>query len=136
MPYWDYRKGASFEAPDGILEIYFKHKHFNVLHICEQVSGVNRMYINIALPATLENGVLTWTDLDLDYRVYLNGSVKQIDQADFEQNSQRWHYPPELIAQVQLACQEVEIGLASGEFPFDHAQQVELYKAIKTHPKI
>jgi uncharacterized protein len=131
LPYWDYRKAASFDAPDGILEIYLKHKWYNVLHICEQVSGFNRMYINIATPATFHEGVLEWTDLDLDYRVHLDNSVVQLDLADFEEISRHWQYPLELIAQVEAACREVEAGLAGGEFPFDHAQQVELYKTIK-----
>jgi uncharacterized protein len=133
LPYWDYRKAASFESPDGILEIYLKHKWYNVMHICEQVSGFNRMYINIAMPVTFQDEVMTWTDLDLDYRVHLDNSVKQLDQADFEENSRRWQYPPELMTQVQAACREVEAGLAGGEFPFDHGQQVELYKAIKAN---
>jgi len=133
LPYWDYRKAASFESPDGVLEIYLKHKWYNVINICEQVSGLNKMYINIASPATFQDDVLEWTDLDLDYRVYLDGSVKQLDQADFEENSRRWQYPPEVMAQVQAACREVEAGLAGREFPFDHAQQVELYKTIKAN---
>jgi protein associated with RNAse G/E len=131
LPTWDYRKAASINAPDGLIEIYPKGKHYNVLHICEQNSQINQVYVNIALPVTFQNGALEWVDLDLDYRVYLDASVKQIDQADFEENSRRWQYPPELIAQVEAACREVEAGLASQEFPFDHASQVELYKAIQ-----
>lgn len=131
LPNWDYRRAASSDAPDGLLEIYPKGKYFNVMHICEQVSRINRMYINIAAPPTFHEGVLEWTDLDLDYRVHLDGSVQQLDQADFEENSRRWQYPAEILAQVEAACREVEAGLASEVFPFDHAQQVELYKAIQ-----
>ena len=33
LSYWDHRKGARFEATDGLLEIYFKHRWYNVWHI-------------------------------------------------------------------------------------------------------
>ncbi|MFN8496085.1 MAG: hypothetical protein U0350_51310, partial [Caldilineaceae bacterium] len=70
-------------------------------------------------------------DLDLDYRVHLDYAVERLDQADFDRNRQHMGYPPDLIAQVDAACREVEAGLARGGFPFDHAQQVELYQRIK-----
>jgi protein associated with RNAse G/E len=55
-----------------------------------------------------------------------------LDQAEFEQNVQRLGYPPDLIEQVRVACQEVETGLAWRMFPFDYERQVELYWRIKT----
>jgi hypothetical protein len=132
LGYWDYRKAAWFEAPDGLLEIYFKHRWYNVWHIVEQVSNINLMYVNIALPATLQEEVVEWTDLDLDYRVHLDNSVERLDQWEFEQNVQRLGYPPNLIKQVQAACGEVEAGLASRIYPFDYKRQVELYRRIKS----
>ena len=33
LSYWDYRKNTRFEAQDGLLEIYFKQKLYNVCHI-------------------------------------------------------------------------------------------------------
>lgn len=133
---WDYRKGARFEAPDGLIEIYLKHKWYNVWHIAEQVSHRNLIYINIALPATLRANVVEWTDLDLDYRVHLNHSVERLDQTEFEQNVQRLSYPPDLMEQVHAACREVEMGLAKRIFPFDYEQQVELYWRIKREQQL
>jgi hypothetical protein len=40
-------------------------------------------------------------------------------------------YTQNLIVQVEAACREVEMGLASRIFPIDYAQQVELYRLIK-----
>ena len=131
LPYFDHRKGGWFETPDGLLEIYPKHRWYNVWHIGEQNSHTNLMYINIALPATLQGDVVQWTDLDLDYRVHLHGSVERLDQLEFEQNTQRMGYPPDLIEQVEAACREVEAGLVARIFPFDHARQVERYQRIK-----
>jgi len=132
LSYWDHRKGARFEATDGLLEIYFKHRWYNVWHIAEQVSNLNLIYVNIALPATLQANVVEWTDLDLDYRVHLDYSVERLDQEEFEQNAKRMGYPPSLIQQVGAASLEVEAGLARRIFPFDYERQVELYRRIKT----
>ena len=131
LRYWDHRKAAWFEAPDGLLEIYFKHKWYNVWHIAEQVSNRNLIYVNIALPATLRENALEWTDLDLDYRVHLDHSVERLDQTEFEQNVERLGYPPDLLEQVRAACREVETGLTRREFPLDYEQQVALYHRIK-----
>ena len=32
LPYWHERKAAWFEAPDGLIEIYFKHQWYNVFY--------------------------------------------------------------------------------------------------------
>jgi protein associated with RNAse G/E len=131
LKYWDHRQAAWFEAPDGLLEIYFKHKWYNVWHICEQVSHINLIYINITMPTTVQATGIVWTDLDLDYRVHLDHSVERLDQVEFEQNVHLMAYPPDLIEQVQLACQEVEAGLATQTYPFDYERQVERYHQIK-----
>ena len=131
MRYWDHRKGARFEAQDGLLEIYFKQRWYNVWHIAEQVSNTNLIYVNIALPATLQANVVEWTDLDLDYRVHLDYSVERLDQEEFEQNVKRLGYTSNLIEQVGAACREVEAGLAERIFPFDYERQVKLYRRIK-----
>lgn len=131
LRYYDHRKAAWLEAPDGLLEIYFKTRWYNVWHIAEQVSGRNLSYVNIATPATLREGVLEWTDLDLDYRVQVAGQVERLDAAEFAQNAQRLGYPPVLLAQTHKACLEVESGLARRVFPFDYEQQVERYRRIK-----
>jgi protein associated with RNAse G/E len=131
LKYRDHRKSAWFEAEDGLLEIYFKHKWYNVWHICEQVSQTNLIYVNICMPVTFHASVVEWIDLDLDYRVHLDNSVKRLDQAEFEKNVQLMKYPFDLIEQTQAACQEVEAGLMSRIYPFDHERQVERYHQIK-----
>lgn len=131
LPTYDHRKGAWFEAPDGLLEIYFKKRWYNVWHIAEPVSGLNLSYINIAMPATLRDGVLEWTDLDIDYRVHLDGRVERLDEVEFAENARRMAYPHDLIERVQTACREVEAGLKSRKFPFDYHGQVERYRRIR-----
>jgi protein associated with RNAse G/E len=131
ISYWHGRKSAWFESPDGLIEIYFKRRWYNLWHICEQNSNVNLIYVNIAMPATFQAGRLEWTDLDIDYRVNPDNSVERLDEDEFEQNIVCKGCPPDLIAQVHAACREVEALLATRTYPFDHAQQVKLYRRIK-----
>ena len=115
LKYWDHRKAAWFEAQDGLVEIYFKHKWYNVWHICKQVSYTNLIYVNISLPIIFHATDIEWIDLDREYRVQLNKSAERLDQAEFEQNIQWMRYQSDLIVQTQIACQELETGLISRE---------------------
>ena len=130
--YLDHLRSSWLEAPDGLIELYFKNRYYNVWHICEQISQVNLMYINICQPAIIYESQIEWVDLDLDYRVHLDNRVEFLDQDEFEQNRRKMGYPSELIKQVHLACREVEAGLASRVYPFDHENQEKLYKRIKS----
>jgi protein associated with RNAse G/E len=131
-----YRKAEWLQTPDGLLEIYFKRKWYNIWHIAMQNSYTNLMYVNIAEPAVLVGETLEWVDLDLDYRIHLDGSVQLMDEDEFQQNQQRFKYPPELIEQVHAACQEVEHGLKERKFPFNYEQQVKQYNKVKTDLKL
>jgi protein associated with RNAse G/E len=129
--YWLYPKAEWLQTPDGLLEIYLKRKWYNVWHIAVQNSYTNLKYVNIAKPAILVGETLEWVDLDLDYRIHLDGSVQRMDEGEFQQNQKRLKYPPKLIEQVHAACREVENGLKQKKFPFNYEQQVERYYQVK-----
>jgi protein associated with RNAse G/E len=125
------KKGTWLPAPDGLLELYFKHKWYNVWHICEQHSGFNQSYANIAMPATLQANVLTWVDLDLDLRVHMDGSIELLDEDEFLTHSTLFPYPPAVITQARAAVDELMTCYQQGIFPFTYAAQVARYEQIK-----
>jgi len=112
-PSWNYRKNKLEYGPDGIIEIYFKKKWFNVLHICEQHSGINLIYINLATPIVQIEDGFEWIVLDLDYRIHLDGSFELLDEDEYIQHREAMNYPNELIEHVRIACQEIEEGLVN-----------------------
>jgi len=116
LSYWVHRKGARFEGPGGLLEIYFKHRWYNVWHIAEQISYLNLIYVNIALPATLQANVVEWTDLDLKYRVHPDHSVERLDQAEFEQNVQRMDTRPTPLSKSKRLVEKSKRVSPSGSF--------------------
>jgi len=116
---------------DGIVELQFKRRWFNVRHICEQVNFLNHSYVNLATPCKVNNTHLVWTDLDLDYRLHLDGSVEQLDTDEFEKHKILMNYPEELVNRVHKACLDIEQGFVTKQFPFNHSAQVKCYFAFK-----
>jgi protein associated with RNAse G/E len=118
-------------APDGLLEIYFKQRWYNVWHICEQTSNINQIYSNLSMPAVRSASGIEWVDLDLDYRVHLNGRLERLDQDEYRAHIASMGYPAEVQVQVQAACAEIEALYQRRADPFNHATQVALYGQIK-----
>ncbi|MBX3014219.1 MAG: DUF402 domain-containing protein [Caldilineaceae bacterium] len=130
-PYYYHKKQAWFTSEDGLLELYFKNKWYNIWHIGEQNSGINRIYANIALPATFQDDVLTWVDLDLDLRIHVDDRLELLDEDEFVENSALWAYPPVVVEQARAAVAELVQCYAHHAFPLNHAVQVALYATIK-----
>lgn len=130
-PYFHHKKGAWFTTEDGSIDLYFTNKWYNVWHICEQYSGINRVYANITMPATLQADVLTWVDLDLDLRVHLDGALELLDEDEFLVNSVRLAYPAFVVDQARAAVTELITCYQQGTFPLNHDKQVALYEQVK-----
>ena len=125
------RAQAWVPAPDGLLEIYFKTRWYNVWHICEQTSNLNQMYINLSMPAALTAAGIEWVDLDLDYREHLDGRLERLDEDEYREHAISMGYPASVQAQVQAACAEIEALYHQRADPFNHSEQVALYQQIK-----
>jgi protein associated with RNAse G/E len=81
---YDHRKHAACTTPDGLLELYFKTRWYTVWHICEQHSNVNAMYIHVSLPAAVTATSIEWIDVDIDYRVHLDGRIERLDEDEYQ----------------------------------------------------
>jgi protein associated with RNAse G/E len=128
---YDHRKRAWFEAPDGLLELYFKARWYTVWHICEQNTHVNQIYTHLSMPAVMTATGIEWVDLDLDYRVYLDGWIERLDEQEYIEHKASMRYPAAVHEQVQAACVEVEALYQKQAYPFNYAEQVALYRQIK-----
>ena len=130
-PEYDHRKQLWSAAPDGILEYYFKTKWYTVLVICEQNSGFNQSYTHISMPAVVTSAGIEWVDLDLDYRVHLDGRIELLDEDEYAERSVTMGYPLAVQAQVRAACTEVEALCRARSYPFNYDEQLALYARIK-----
>ncbi len=128
---YDRRKQTWVAAPDGLLEMYFKARWYNVWHICEQTSNINQMYSNLAMPAVRTARGIEWVDLDLDYRIHLDGCLERLDEDEYRAHIASMGYSAEVQAQVQAACVEIEALYCQRADPFNHPAQVVLYQQIQ-----
>lgn len=119
------KHGQTVQAEDNAVEIYFTDRWYNVWHLREHTTYPNLWYANIAMPAGFDGKTLRWVDLDLDIRCYLDGSLRVLDQDEFDQNRVGMGYTSEVVEHALAARDEVlQLG-KSGIFPFNHEEQIE-----------
>lgn len=116
--------GQIVEAEDNAIEIYFTDRWYNVWHFREHTTYDNLWYSNIAMPARFDGKTLRWVDLDLDIRCHLDGSIRVLDEDEFEQNRIEMGYPSEVVERAFAARDEVLRLGKDGTFPFDHETQL------------
>jgi len=131
VPVIDHQRGDWVDSPDGLIEIYSRRAWYHVWHICEQVSGMNKTYVHIAMPAQYSGATIEWTDLDLDFRVTMDDSVTLLDEDEFQQNAARMRYPADVVEACWVACEQVRTGLRDRTGVFDRDHYVELYRRIE-----
>ena len=78
----------------------------------------------MAAPASFDGDELHWVDLDIDVRCYLDGSLRVLDEDEFERNRVEMAYPDELVTQALAARDEVLRLGREGAFPFDYETQI------------
>lgn len=101
------------------VEYYWLDRYYNVFRLTEQSGRFRSFYCNISTPAELENGVLTYVDLDIDILVEPDFSYRVIDLDDFETNVVKQGYPEEIQRRAQDALSELISMIETRQFPFD-----------------
>ena len=116
------KSGQWFDAPDGGMDMYFDDRWYNVYH--HGSSAPYLWYCNIAMPATFDGSTLRWVDLDIDIRCHLDGSLRVLDEDEFEHNRVEMAYPQDVVERALAARDEVLELASKGLFPFDHDAQI------------
>ncbi len=101
------------------VEYYWLDRYYNVFRLTEQSGTFRSFYCNISTPAELDNGVLTYVDLDIDVLVEPDFSYRVIDLDDFEANAVKQSYPEELQRRAHEALSELISMIEARQFPFD-----------------
>ena len=96
-----------------------------------QISNINQIYSNLALPAVRTAEGIEWIDLDLDYRVHMDGRIERRDEDEYRAHIISMGYSAEVQAHVQAACAEIETLYHQRADPFNYAEQVARYHRIK-----
>lgn len=75
-------------------------------------------YCNVVTPPKMENGLLTFVDLDLDIVWHRERGLLIADADEFEVNAVKMAYPPDLIQQAWETAQSVKQKIQQREWRF------------------
>lgn len=101
-------------------EFYWLDRWYNIFRFHEPGGDLRNFYCNINMPPSFANGVLDYTDLDLDVLVRPDFSYRILDADEFEENARRFSYPFDLREKTQAALAEIIDLIENRQFPFDY----------------
>lgn len=76
-------------------------------------------YVNLALPHQWDGELCTYIDLELDVALFPDGTIKILDEDEYEESKILYNYPRELIAKIDQSAREVVQLMERRAFPFD-----------------
>lgn len=100
------------------VEYYWFDRWFNVFEFLKDDGSTRLFYCNINTPASLDKGVLSYIDLDIDVLVQPDFSYQTLDLEEFEENASRYGYSDEVRHEAELAVNEVKRMIEDRQFPF------------------
>jgi len=112
-------KGPHTE-PFDIRNHFWTDRWYNVMR-CDRprAGGLEYWYCNVTTPALYDGETVRYVDLDLDVRVFADGTLDVLDEDEFLENSRRMGYPPDMIEQARQAVDALLALARDGQFPFE-----------------
>ena len=110
---------GTIEAGTLSTEFFWTDRWYSVFRFEEPSGGrLLKFYCNINTPPTLESGVLSFVDLDVDILVHPDYSFEVLDEDEFEHHAELYQYPPAYRHNVQEALEELRGLIENRRFPF------------------
>jgi len=79
-------QGIVLKRNDRFVETFYADKWFNIFEIYDRDDGALKgWYCNIAMPALIEDGLISYVDLALDLWVSADGRRTVLDEDEFEE---------------------------------------------------
>ncbi len=104
------------------LEYYWLDRWYNVFRFSRPNGELRNYYCNVNVPPSLNGGILSYVDLDLDILVAPDFSFQILDAKDFERNAEIYGYDDEIRANAQRALDELVAMIERRSFPFNDEQ--------------
>lgn len=108
-----------FASQRHFLWWYYRDRDWNFEVLWERDWTPNKHYVNVALPATWDDGVVRFVDLDLDISWWSDGTVHLLDEDEFATHRERMDYPDPLVDRAWSAVDEVRDLIARRVPPLD-----------------
>jgi uncharacterized protein len=102
---------------------FWRDRWYNVFTNYDPLGYLRNFYCNVAMPLSLQGNTISYIDLDLDVRVYPDGSYKVLDEDEFAQHTIDFNYPKSLQERALQAVNEIITLAKSGAGPFSILNQ-------------
>jgi protein associated with RNAse G/E len=109
---------GTIEAGTLSSEYFWTDRWYSVFRFQTPGGGLLKFYCNINTPPTLESGVLSFVDLDVDVLVQPDYSFEVLDEDEFERHAELYQYPAAYRSNVQEALDELRRLIEDRQFPF------------------
>jgi uncharacterized protein len=109
---------GTIEAGTLSTEFFWTDRWYSVYRFQTPDGRLLKFYCNINTPATLEPGLLTFVDLDIDVLVEPDFSLRVLDEDEFERHAKLYQYPAAYHSKVQEALDELRHLIEHRLFPF------------------
>lgn len=100
------------------VEYFWTDRWYSVFRFCEPSGELRNYYCNVNQPAVLEDGTLSFVDLDIDVLVAPDFAYSILDRDEFTFNARRFNYPPEVLNEAENALHEILDLIERRRFPF------------------
>ena len=115
------KDGAERIFPYCSICLFYQSEWFNIVMVYEVPSGIfQSYYCNLASPYQKDprRKGITYIDYDLDLKIQPNGRYTLLDKDEFQKHQRIYHYPPQVLKQVESGVQRLLDWLHSGRHPF------------------
>lgn len=109
---------GTIEAGTHSTEFFWTDRWYSVYRFETPEGRLLRFYCNVNTPASLESGVLSFVDLDVDILVNPDYSYTILDEDEFALHAELYGYPVTFRQNVRQALAELIRLIDSRQFPF------------------
>lgn len=81
-------------------------------------SKTHRIYVDVNTPVRWEGDVAHLVDLDLDVTRSADGTVRLLDEDEFDEHRVRWSYPDRIVDATRTAAAALVAAIEAGREPF------------------
>ncbi|CDD93665.1 uPF0374 protein HMPREF9962_1974 [Coprobacillus sp. CAG:826] len=108
--------GRVWYTREPAITFFSKKYWYNVIAMLKE-DGVS-FYCNIASPSLVDNDVVKYIDYDLDLKLYPTGTIKILDEREYEHHKEKYKYGDKLDFILKRETQHIFNMMKKGMFPF------------------
>lgn len=121
--------GRRWYTHEPAVTILSKKEWYNV--ICMLKSDGVSFYCNLASPTLIDKGMAKYIDYDLDLKLFPDGSIRILDQNEYEKHKIQLNYSCDLDAVIQKTVGIITEKMNKKEFPFQADVVTQYFDAFK-----